>query len=240
MNPCMRRPKANSLCRVAALALLLSAVASTGAVAGERCLPARRVSFAVEHSEEVGNDWMRAVAGVTDEDRDPARLAARINATMAAALARAKKVAGVQVKSGGYSTYPISRDGRLERWRASQDLVLESRDFETLSGLLAELQQTLEVRSVVFSVSRERRREIEDGLVRRALERFEERARLIRDTLGARSYELVEVRVDTGGSRPPLVPLRAEMQGRSAVRPPAFEAGTSKLTVRVEGTIELE
>ena len=41
--------------------------------------PMNRVSFQVESSRDVSNDWIQAVIGITDEDVDSARLADRIN-----------------------------------------------------------------------------------------------------------------------------------------------------------------
>jgi predicted secreted protein len=101
---------------------------------------------------------MQAVVGITDEDMDPVRLADRINTTMAKALATAKRADGVRVKGGGYSTHPVHEKGKLRRWRASQDLILESADVDAVTKLVGTLQNDLQLRSIGFSVSPERRR----------------------------------------------------------------------------------
>jgi predicted secreted protein len=200
-----------------------------------------RVRFQVERSRDVANDWMRAVVGITDEDADPARLADRINTVMARALARAKAVAAVEVRSGGYSTQPVYEDGKLRRWRASQDLVLESADFDAVTALVGDLQAELQLRSVGFSVSPERRRAVEDELVAEALAAFQARAEIVRKALGARDYELVDASIDSGGGPPPR-PMMMEARAMSAakVAPPALEGGSSELTVHVSGTVELQ
>ena len=125
--------KAGKLGRSAALGLALLALLVTGARADDAPDPMHRVSFQVERSREVTNDWMQAVVGITDEDADSSRLADRINATMTKALATAKRADGVKVKSGGYSTHPVHEKGKLRRWRASQDLILESSDVEAVT-----------------------------------------------------------------------------------------------------------
>src|SRR5262245_66305490 len=113
----------------AALALAL-ALAFAGAAAGQVVAPdpKHRVSFSVERSREVANDWVTAVVGTSDEDSDAARLADRVNQTMSWALGVAKQAGGVTVKSGGYTTHPVheSSGKKIARWAASQDLVLES------------------------------------------------------------------------------------------------------------------
>jgi predicted secreted protein len=57
--------------------------------------PKNRVSFAVERTREVANDWITAVVGTSDEDSDAARLADRVNKKMNEALAIAKQAKGV-------------------------------------------------------------------------------------------------------------------------------------------------
>jgi len=205
--------------------------------------PMNRVNFQVEASREVVNDWIQAVIGVTDEDADAARLANRINTKMARALAVAKAATGVRVESGGYSTHPIHQDGKLRRWRASQDLVLESADIEAITKLVGELQSELQLRTIGFSISPESRRSVEDELIAEALAAFKARAEIVRKNLSARSYELVQVSINTSGGQPPR-PHRMQMDARvmsaSRVAPPALEGGSSRMTVHINGTIELE
>ena len=176
------------------------AVWATGAAAADDDAAAmRRVSFQVESSREVANDQVRAAVGVTDEDADPAALASRVNSAMAWGLETARRAEGVRVESGGYQTYPVHEKGRIRRWRASQEMILESPDVEAVSALLGELQSRLELRSLDFSVSPERRREVEDGLVVEAIGAFKRRAKLVREQLDARSFEIVDLSIDTGG-----------------------------------------
>jgi predicted secreted protein len=230
---------AGSRTLVAALALV---VLATGARAGETPDPMHRVSFQVERSREVTNDWMQAVVGITDEDMDPARLADRINTTMAKALANAKRADGVRVKSGGYSTHPVHEKGKLRRWRASQDLILESADVDAVTKLVGTLQSDLQLRSIAFSVSPERRRSVEDELVAEVLAAFRARAEIVRKSLAAKAYEIVQISVNTQGGAPmrsqPMMAM--EMDARSAVRAPAVEGGSSRIAVHASGTIEFD
>jgi len=223
---------------IAALAL---AAAAPGAVRADAEETLRRVSFQVERTRDVANDWMEAVIGVTDEDTDPAQLADRVNQTMAWALERARSAEGVKVRSGGYSTHPIDRKGEIRRWRAQQDLVLEGGDTEVLTRLLGELQSRLQLRSVRFTVSPERRRRVEDELIGEALTAFQERAELVRTSLGADGWVIVRLGIHPSGGGPPPRPYRARAMTMEAadVAPPALEGGESQLQVRVDATIEL-
>lgn len=201
-----------------------------------------RVSFSVESTREVENDRVTASVGVTAEDTDPARLADRINKDVAWGLGLAKAEQGIRVRSGGYRTWPIEDPKRAElrRWRGSQVLVIEGSDPVRVAALLGELQARLQLQSLDFGVSRQRQREVEDELVDEALAAFRDRAERVRKKLGASGYELVQLNVDTGGSPPmPLHMARGMAMAEAAPAPPALEAGTSTLSVRVQATIEL-
>jgi predicted secreted protein len=219
--------------------IVLAGAAGTAGADGEDSL--RRVSFAVESGQDVANDWLRASLAVTDEDPDPAALADRINRTMEWALARAKQEKRVRVQSGGYSTQPVYEERRIRRWRASQQLWIEGADFDAATALLGELQSRLQLQSLDFSVSPEQRRKVEDALIEEALGAFKARAELVRHTLGASGYEIVELGIVTPSGAPPPRPMMMRaMAESSAAAPPAVEAGTSRLHVGVNATIELE
>jgi len=231
--------RVGSCVRCAFLLAFFSAVAGD-TNAGEAAEPMNRVSFQVESSREVANDRVRAVVGITDEDADAARLADRVNQTMARALAKARTAAGVRVESGGYTTYPVHENGKLRRWRASQDLVLESAGVQAITELIGALQAELQLRSVEFQVSPERRRATEDELIAEALKFFQARAEIIRTNLGARHYEVVQISIN-GDHGPPIRPMQMEARSVGAmVAPPALESGSSRLTIFVNGTIELD
>jgi predicted secreted protein len=219
--------------------IVLAGPAGTAGAADDN--PLRRVSFGVESGRDVANDWLRASLAVTGEDPDPAALADRINRTMEWALGRAKQEKRVQVESGGYATHPVYEDGRIRRWRASQQLWIEGADFDAATALLGELQSRLQLQSLDFSVSPEQRREVEDALIEEALAAFKARADLVRRNLGASGYEIVQLGIDTGGGMPPPRPVMMRaMAAEAKTAAPAVEAGTSRVSVGIHATIELD
>jgi predicted secreted protein len=227
-----------------ALALFALAATAAGAAGAQPFAPdpKNRASFAVERSREVPNDRATAIAGTTEEDSDPARLADRINQTMTWALDVAKSAHGIEVRSGGYETHPVyDEKGKIARWGASQDLVLETGDITALSKLLGKLQSRLLLRSIAFSVSPEKRREVEDALIAEALAAFQERAKRVQNGLGARDYELVSLSIQTQGEgRPPMPMYRDKSVMMEQAAAPSFESGRSTLSVRADATIEIE
>jgi predicted secreted protein len=225
-----------------AAALLL---ATSPSLADDTPPPMRRVDFSVQSTRQVANDWVRAVVGMSDEDEDAARLADRVNQAMAWALERARATPGVTAKSGGYATYPVNdpRKGERRFWRASQDLLLEGADPQVMSRLLGELQSRVQLRSIDFTVSPAQRRKVEDELIDEALAAYLARAERVKQRLGARGYEIVQISIGTSGNQPPM-PMRQTMMMEDAAAKmpaaPSLEAGTSEISANASGTIELK
>ncbi|MCR4347685.1 MAG: SIMPL domain-containing protein [Sulfuricaulis sp.] len=226
------------ICLIATAFILgLSITAPAGAA--EETPRYNQIHFQVERTRAVDNDRMHAVLSTTAEDDNAARLADQINKTMDWALKTAKTKTQIEVRSGGYRTHPVYDKDKIRRWRATQELILEGSDFAELGGLIGQLQERLQVTSINFSVSAEKRRAVEDDLITQSLEAFKLRAELVRKQLAAKGYRIVDVSINTGGGQP--VPLMRGLAMESAsVAPPALEAGTSTLTLIVGGTIELQ
>jgi predicted secreted protein len=228
------------------LGLALTIIGSAGVARADdhcaMCGPQHRARFQVESAREVENDWITAVAGITAEDADTAALANRINTEMAWALEQARAESKVKAKTSGYSTYPVHDDtGRIRRWRASQQLVLEGSDSAAMTALVGKLQARLQLESFDFSVSDERRRKVQEELVTEALTAFRARAALVAKGLGASSYALDDISIETGPQYQPTR-MRQEMAMAKSdmMAPPAVEGGTSRVVVTVQGSIVLD
>jgi len=197
------------------------------------------VSLSAQAEREVPNDLLSAVLAAEAEGVEPAPLAAEVNRTMQRALALAKGVGAVKIRTGGYATTPVYDKNRIVRWRVRQELRLESADFAAATDLIGKLQASLVVAGMTLSVSPEARRQAENALTAEAIGAFDERARLVRDAMKAKSYRLRDLQLS--GSEPPR-PLYA--MARSAVAqsaaPPAIEPGTTRILITVSGTVQLQ
>lgn len=222
-------------------------------VVGLAAVPARaaevprynQVRFQVERSRPVDNDRMQAVLSTTAEDDNAARLADTVNRTMDWAQKTAKARPRIEVRSGGYHTYPVYDKDKIRRWRATQELLLEGTDFAALGALIGQLQERLQVSAINFSVSPARRAAAEDELIAQALDAFKQRAELVRKQFTAKAYRLVDVSINTADSRPvPMMRAGVEDFGvSSAIKsasPVPVQAGTSTVTVTAGGVIELQ
>lgn len=202
-----------------------------------------RVSLRVEARREVPNDWATARLSVVAEGKEPAAVADAVNTRMDKALTAARRVKGVDVESGSYVSQPVYDDARIVRWRARQELRLESSDVGKLSKLIGSLQtESVLLSGIDFSVRAETRTEIEDELIAEALAAFRARAKRIAKAMGATDWSLVSLSVGGSGGSPRMVRMRADMEttSRSKGAPPVFEAGTSEMRMQAEGTVELD
>jgi predicted secreted protein len=239
-------PPEPAMPRVTSLSLLLPALALAHPALAEEAPRYNHVRFQVESSRAVDNDRMQAVLAVTAEDDNAARLADEVNRTMDWAVQIAKARPRIEVRSGGYRTQPVYDKGKIRRWRATQELVLEGGEFAQLGTLIGQLQERLQVSAVGFSVSPARRAGAEDELIAQAIDAFKQRAELVRKQFGAKGYRLVEVSIGAGDARPVPMMMRAgaEDAGFSSVTkfaaPLPVEAGTSTVKVTVAGAVVLQ
>jgi predicted secreted protein len=228
------------LARLLLISLTLGLAAPNQATAAGDTPRYNQIHFQVERNRSVENDRMQVVLSLIADDDNAARLADRINRSMDAALKTAKTRVKVEVRTGSYRTYPVYVKEKIQRWRATQELRLESSDFAELGGLIGQLQEHLQVTSINFSVSAAKRAAVEDELIVQALDAFKQRAELVRKQLAAKSYRVVDVSINSGGAQPVPIMMRATTMEAASVAPPALEAGTSTVTVSVGGVVELQ
>ena len=223
------------------LLLLLCLTVSAGTGLADDELRYNQVRLQSQQTESVSNDTMHVTLQTYAEMQDPAKLAARINQEMEWALAQVKQVPGVKLRTGSYQTWPITRKEVTTGWRGQQDLILESRDTQALSRLVGQLQAKLQIKSMNFSVSDEKRVTVENRLIDLALNAFRERAGIVGDNLKAGGYRIVELNVGTSTARPPMMhQARMASMSMEAVDAVAVEGGESDVRVTVSGTIEMQ
>jgi predicted secreted protein len=199
------------------------------------------VQLQADVQREVQNDLLTATLYAELSDSSPAALASAMNQRVNEALRVAKAYPGVRARSGASRTYPVYTKGNvLQGWRGRAEIRIDSRDFEAASGLIGELQATLQLAQVGFAVAPETRRAVENELIAEAIHAFKARAEIIRDALAGDGYKLQNLNVSGGHGAPPPRPLMArDAAPAQSVVAPEFEAGVSVLTVTASGAIEI-
>ncbi|MGB4468981.1 MAG: SIMPL domain-containing protein [Azovibrio sp.] len=220
--------------RLALPALLFLLLPSPASWAGTR------VDIAADASYPASNDLARATVFAEASGPNPKALARQINGLMAEAGQIAKSHGKVKVQSGNTSTYPnYGRSGKIEAWRMRSELVLESRDMESLSELVGKLQESLGVASIQFMPAPETRKQAEDQAVKAAIAAFQDRAARVGQILG-KPYKIEQMSINTSAHyRPPVMYRKAGPMMAEAAAPMPMEAGESQVQVSINGRIEL-
>jgi predicted secreted protein len=220
--------------------LVFVSLMSSLAFANDEDRKYNQIRFQAQTSESIANDRMQVILNAYGEDDEPSRLAGKINQDMEWALEKVRAEKAVTASSGGYQTFPVYRKEVVIGWRGRQDLTLESGDVSALSRLVGQLQERLQVRSMSFSVSDEKRSAVENRLISEALDAFKERARIVQKNFQAKGYRLVDLNINTSSPVPPPIPRgMVRMASAEEQAPVSVEAGESKVTVSVNGVIEL-
>lgn len=193
---------------------------------------------------EVQQDLLTLNLTTTREGPEPAAVQNQLKAALDTALAEAKKAAlpgQLDVRTGNFSLFPrYSREGKINGWSGTAELVLEGRDFPRITSTAARIQ-TMTMGGVGFGLSREQRARVEGEAQAIAIERFKAKATELARGFGFSGYTLREVAVnanDQGYPRPPRA-MAMELKASQADAPLPVEAGRSSVVVTVSGSVQL-
>lgn len=193
------------------------------------------------HAEKtLPRDRLRAELRAEAVGADASHVQAEVNRRMAAALARAKAAAGIDVETTGYTVYQEhDAKGNPTRWHGSQSVRLTSGDFPALLNLVGALQgEGLALTDLAAELSPALAKSAQDELTDAALKEIRARAERIATTLGTHVERYAELRV--GSVSLPPVPMRAMVAVASSSMPaPVAAAGDATVTVSVDATVLL-
>jgi predicted secreted protein len=203
------------------------------------------VQLSANAAVEVQQDILTISMNTTREASDANVVQAQLKTALDSALTEAKKVSQpgqLDVRTGNFSLYPRhSKDGKINGWQGTAELVLEGRDFVKISAAAGKIQ-TLTIGNVAFSLSREQRTKVEAEAQHIAIDRFRSKAADISKSFGMGTYTLREVTVNAGDqayvSRPRVVAMAMKMA--SPEESVSLEAGKSNVSVTVSGSVQLK
>lgn len=232
---------------LASTTLLTACVLSANAAPND--LPMNLVTLSTEVSQNVEQDTATIRLYTEQENANPKALAKEINQTLTQALNISKKYQpAIKSWSGGYQTWPVSNKNKIIKWRARAEIVLESKDFDAISQLAGTLSETMQIGDMSFSLSREKRLEVEKSLYKSAIEAFKAKAETITQQFGFQKYALVDIdfNVNTPGiyrARANMVMAAdgiAETSSAKMAAPLSMAAGESQVTLRINGRIQMQ
>ena len=230
--------------RAAAVTMLVAAgVAANFAGAQSPAVPAQPiVTVSASATATIGNDRLQAWLRAEVENTSPAAAASQVNAIVAKALTGARSLPAVKLATAGYSTQQITEKGKASRWRVAQTVTLDSADFTAAAILITKLQDEdgLLLSGMGFSLADKTRRDAEDGVTRQAIRSWQSRAEQAAQALGFASWRPGHLTVQAGDGGRVYPTMRAQAAPGFAQSPVALEAGTTDVTVTVNGEAILE
>ena len=217
--------------------LLLCIALSANAHDQERLFNEVQLYATVER--DIPNEELKVFLVAEHQGSDPSEIARRVNRDMDWALGKARNSENIETRTMSYHTSPIYRDRNITGWRASQELELTSQSVEELTELVGELQEKLQVRQMTFSPTSETRDRYEKELIGLAMEEFKNKVEVVGRHMTNMDYRIIRLDINTSDQNMPRVAYaeRAVMSMDAAMAP-AVEAGTSKISVTVNGSVQ--
>ena len=212
------------------------------AYAHEEVKSYNQISLEASASAEVENDTMIVSLYVQEEGSKAVALSNRVNKKINWALEKLKQYKNIKVETQSYSTNPVYNKNQVIAWRVKQSIQLESKDMSLMSEVLGELQQQLKLNGISFDISRDTREQQIQILIDQALTAYNKRATQIANKLQHDGYKIVSMKVSTAASASPYrYRVASAMMAEAAPAvAPDIAKGDQSLSVRVNGTIELE
>jgi predicted secreted protein len=207
--------------------------------------PQNVVSLQAQGSMEVQQDWLTIQMNTTRDGADAAAVQTQLKTALDAALTEAKKAAQpgqLDVRTGAFQLYPrYGRDGKINGWQGSTELILEGRDFARISALAGKIN-TLTLGQVSFSLSREARARVEAEVTGQAIDLFKTKALAVSKGFGFTGYALRDVNVNANDpafvGRPRMMAMEAKTMSADMAVP--VEAGRSTVVVTVAGSVQMK
>lgn len=228
------------------LALALCLGAHARAQAHEPPVPANVVQISASGQVEVAQDMLTLRLGTRREASDANTVQNQLKVALEQALAVARpqaRAVAMEVRTGGFGLNPrYGRDGQINGWQGTAELVLEGTDIARVTATAGQIQ-SLTVTQSQWGLSREATLKLEAEAQAQAIERFRRKADEVSKAFGFAGYTLREVSVSSADAqvpRPVARPMALEMRAASAEAPVPVEAGKAAVTVVVSGAVQLK
>ncbi|HEC74185.1 MAG TPA: DUF541 domain-containing protein [Methylophaga aminisulfidivorans] len=200
------------------------------------------INFEASAVTEIDNDELVTRLQVFEQGKNPGQLTELVNKKTALVLDAVKHFKGIHAETSSYNTQPVYDDGKISQWRVTQQLTLETADFEQMSQFIADISSLANIQSMQFQISKEKTEQAKTQLLKLTIKNFKDKATLISKEFDRSGYELMSLSIDNNFVRPMPMMERANLMSsdmRMKGAPAALEAGNNEITVTVRGSIQL-
>lgn len=193
-------------------------------------------------TREVENDELVTRLEVIESGRDPAKLTDLVNKKTALVLDAIKNFQAIEAETSSYNTRPVYDDGKITAWQVSQQLTLETGNFDQMSQLVADISSMANIQSMQFQVSDSKAETVKQELLKEAIAKFRTKAALVAGEFDRSGYELVNLSIDGNDFTPRPMMERATMMASDSMSksaPAALAGGKNDVTLTVRGSVQL-
>lgn len=233
---------------IAAYAMLAGATSTFSQITAP-AEPRNIVQLSSTGSVDVQQDLLTLTLSSTKDGADAGQVQAQLRQALDSALTEAKKTAqsgAMDVRTGAFSLQPrYGREGKVNGWIGTAELVLEGRDFGRMgaaAGRISASSSGLTIGSAAFGLSRELRDKVEAQAQDQAVERFKSKANDLAHSFGFSGYLLRDVSVSSADQgynpRPRLLAMETKVMAAEA--PVPLEGGKSAVVVQINGAVQLK
>lgn len=193
---------------------------------------------------EVQQDLLSIALNTTVSGPDANAVQTQLKQALEAALALSRPAVlpgQMDLRTGNFSLYPrYDRNGKINGWQGSTELVLDGRDFTRITTTAGKIQ-SLTMGNVSFALSRELRTKVEAEAQTIAIDRFKVKALEVTKNFGFTGYTLREVSINVNDQGFQPRTRAASMMTKSADTESAVpvEAGKNTVLVNVSGSVQM-
>ena len=224
--------------------IILTASVFAQPVMGQRDSLVNVAQLSANGSVDVQQDLLSIVMNTSASGADANLVQTQLKQALDAALAVARPAVltgQLDLRTGNFSLYPrYGKDGKINGWQGTTELVLEGRDFSRITSTAGKIQ-SLTMGNVSFALSREQRTKVEAEAQTIAIDRFKAKALEVSKSFGFAGYTLREVSINANDQgfqpRPQVMAMQAKSEMSDS--PVSVEAGKSTVLVNVSGSIQM-
>jgi predicted secreted protein len=155
-----------------------------------------------------------------------------------------KRVHGVQQQVGDVSAFPIwSPKGKTDQWSARASLVLVSKNLGALAALASELTADMQLSSVNFQLSKEKRKDVEKQLMGDLAAAVHSKSNAVAQAFAFKGYAIQSLNLSEQRHGVAIPMLRMATPMASAVAdsvPIPTQAGKSMVSLQAQVTVLLK
>ena len=221
----------------ATIALLVLLKAAMGQPAAASSPPETLLHLSASSTLQASPDQLVAALLAQATSTSVATAQRRVNAMVADGIKAAQDVAGVEVRTTGYSVYP--NDDKRATWIAQQTLELRGTDGPALLDVVGKLQgQGLATSSLDWRLSPALRRKAHNEATTTALRELQTRADAAAAALSLHVDHLRDVRLNASEPQP-RQPFPARAMNAAVMAAPQVTAASEDVTAEVSAEVVL-